>query len=101
MREMTLFIEFGLHVFPLSVLLGSVMLYVEKRHDIKYKRVVFSFDFLDVQYRANIFRFIDLNTSVYLNFERLRTLLLFDYSRPIWYNYVRRIIPRRRFQLSS
>ena len=56
------------------MLLGSVMLCVEKRHEIKYKRAVFSFDFLDVQYREHIFRFIDLHTLVHLKFERLRII---------------------------
>ena len=50
------------------------MLYVEKRHEIKYKIIVFSFDVLGFHYRENIFRFIDLHTLVHLKFERLRII---------------------------
>ena len=44
---------------------ASVKTKVEKRHDIKYKRALFSFVFLGVQVQENIFRFIDLRELLF------------------------------------
>lgn len=41
---------------------ACVKIKVEKRHEIKYKRAVFSFVFSCIQFQENIFRFIDLHT---------------------------------------
>ena len=43
----------------------SVRLYVEKRHEIKFKRALFSFDVLDAQSRENTFRLIDLSEFLF------------------------------------
>ena len=43
----------------------SVRLYVEKRHEIKFKRALFPFGFLDVVFQENIFRLIDLRELLF------------------------------------
>ena len=60
MREMTVFIEFGLHVLPTLCVVSSVKLYVEKKHAIKYKRVVFSLCFAWRSIPCKHLCFIDL-----------------------------------------
>ena len=50
---------------PTISVVSSVKFRVEKRHEIKYKRAVLSFDFLDVEDRENIFRFIDLRELLF------------------------------------
>ena len=70
----------------------SVRLYVEKRHDIKYKRVVFSFDFIDVQFRENIY-------FVSSTFENSGFSVWFSWSISIIFEHVQ-ISKRRRRPLN-
>ena len=65
------FIDLLVRSFVVSILIQivqlfrSVRLYVEKRHEIKFKTTLFSFDFLDAQSRENIFRLIDLSEFLF------------------------------------